>query len=141
MKRKHICYGMCCILILCMTINKGFPQVNLLLNAGMESWSGSDLTNWTKESVNLQQESVIKHEGAYSARLQRNNSNQGIYQIVSVTEGYYYTFKVWLFDSGDNSKIGIFVNWRDSEGGYLGTTGVKYATSEGVWQYVSVDNK
>ncbi len=141
MKRKNICCGICCTLILCITINKGFSQINLLLNSGMESWSESDLTNWAKESVNLEQESVIKHGGVYSARLQRNKSNQGIYQIVSVTEGHYYTFKAWLYDSGDSSKIGIFINWRNSGGSYLSTTGVKYATTEGVWQYVSVDNK
>ncbi len=141
MKRKITYYGICCVFVFGLMVDRGFAQVNLLTDPAMESWSGSDLINWTKENVNLEQESVIKHGGTYSAKLQRKTQNRGIYQIVPVTEGHYYTFKVWLYDSGVNSKIGIFVNWRNGESDYLSRTGIQYATMEGSWQYVSIDNK
>src|SRR4030042_4084529 len=118
-KRKHICYGMCCVLILCITINKGFPQVNLLVNAGMESWSGGLPDNWDKTgSSYIDEENSEKHDGVASARFQvpTTTTTVELNQDISVIGGNYYSFQCWVYDNTLNGDIGLLINWRNAEG-------------------------
>ena len=115
-------------------------QINLLVNSEMESWSGGQLTAWSKESGCLaQEENNFVFKGNASARLEKTgSSNRGLYQDVPVNPGDHCLFRAWVFNSSDAAYIRLTVAWYQGSTYLNQYTQSESSTGVGAWQSLSI---
>jgi hypothetical protein len=115
-------------------------QNNLLVNSGMESWSGEQPAAWSKESGCLTQiESATVYTGSASARLEKTgSSNRGLYQDVPVNPGDHCLFRAWVFNSSDAAYIRLTVAWYQGSTYLNQYTQSESSTGVGAWQSLSI---
>jgi hypothetical protein len=115
-------------------------QSNLLVNSGMEAWSGDQPASWSKESGCLAQiENAMTYTGGASARLEKTgSSNRGLYQDVPVNPGDHCLFRAWVLNSSDAATIRLTVAWY--QGGTYLNQYTQSGSSAGIgsWQSLSI---
>lgn len=106
-------------------------------NGGMESWAthGSagppdawSLTFFAGVTFTVEQDTAPVYSGSSSARLSKTgigpNDAASISQVVpfQVVPDTIYTFSAQVYDNDPAGYLHIFVQWRDSANGYIGTS-------------------
>jgi len=113
----------------------------LLQNPGYESWTGGMPEYWVNETGGFAviQESVVVHDGNYSAKLILNStSTQRFAQYVaSVSPGVGYKFSFYVIDNDLYGRVRVAMRWYDGSGNFLGGYYGDYSIDSPEWQFLS----
>lgn len=136
-------------LITALTFGAVSAQENLIPNGGLEAWvSETEPENFAPFNVgtlyvnyHLQQESVIKKSGDFSARHTSQDVTQTIGgELAPVVPGETYTISYWYLDNDDHARTRIWSNWRSGSSDLDDHADVlhpnEYSTDNPEWQKV-----
>jgi len=84
---------------------------NLVVNPGMEAWTGGAPDGWIK-AENITQENTIIHEGSSSAKHTSETTTKDLQQdITGILEGSEYTISYWFLDNDTEARTRIWSYW------------------------------
>ncbi|MBN2105264.1 T9SS type A sorting domain-containing protein [bacterium] len=123
-------------------VSLAVAQVNLILNPGMEAWSGGIPDDWNYSgSSYLSESSGPVHGGGHSVEFQvpTTSTTAELSQDISVSGGNICSFACWIYDNEPFSEIGLIINWRHA-GGSLGWINSSHSSDSGSWQQLKINN-
>ncbi|MEZ5083293.1 MAG: choice-of-anchor J domain-containing protein [Bacteroidales bacterium] len=115
---------------------------NIMLNPGLESWTGGVPDNWPIYE-NITQETVTVHGGSSSAKHTSESTTKDFQQAIGgIQEGQEYTISYWFFDNDPAARTRIWAYWT-AAGSNLPDNADElrpstYSTDNPSWQQFSV---